>query len=207
MDVAVFDDGGQPVTAEKGELVCRSAFPSMPTGFWNDPDDARYHEAYFARFEGVWCHGDFAELTPSGGMIIHGRSDTVLNPGGVRIGTAEIYRVVEQFDQVADSLVVGLQGDADVEIVLFVVLREGLELDQELEDDLRRRIRAEKSPRHVPAHIKEAPDIPRTISGKTVEIAVGNILHDRPVDNVDALANPQALDFFKTVKAELRREQ
>ena len=206
MDVAVFDDAGLPVTAEKGELVCRSPFPSMPTGFWNDPDGARYHQAYFLRFEGIWCHGDFAEITPSGGMIIHGRSDTVLNPGGVRIGTAEIYRVVEQFDQVVDSLVVGLEGDSDVEIVLFVVLREGLELDSQLQDDLRRRIRQEKSPRHVPAHIRQAPDIPRTISGKTVEIAVRNILHDRVVDNVDALANPQALEYFRSIKADLKRK-
>ena len=206
MDVAVFDDAARPVTGVKGELVCRSAFPSMPTGFWNDPDGRRYHQAYFDRFEGIWCHGDFAEITPAGGMVIHGRSDTVLNPGGVRIGTAEIYRVVEQFDQVLDSLVVGLQGAGDVEIVLFVVLREGLDLDADLEDQLRRRIREQKTPRHVPAFIRQAPDIPRTISGKTVEIAVRNILHDRPVDNVDALANPQALDYFRDVKTELRRE-
>jgi len=206
MDVAVFDHAGHPVTAEKGELVCRSPFPSMPTGFWNDSDDARYHQAYFNRFEGIWCHGDFAELTLSGGMIIHGRSDTVLNPGGVRIGTAEIYRVVEQFDEVVDSVVVGLEGESDMEIVLFVVLREGLDLDQDLKDDLRRRIRREKSRRHVPAHIRQAPDIPRTISGKTVEIAVRNILHDRSVDNVDALANPQSLEYFRTIKTELRRK-
>ncbi len=206
MDVAVFDDAGRSVVSEKGELVCRSAFPSMPTGFWNDSDGARYNRAYFDRFEGIWCHGDFAELTATGGMIIHGRSDTVLNPGGVRIGTAEIYRVVAQFDQVIDSLVVGLQGAADVEIVLFVVLREGLDLDQDLEDGLRQKIRQEKSPRHVPAIIRQAPDIPRTISGKTVEIAVRNILHDRTVDNADALANPQCLEFFRTIKTELRRK-
>ncbi|MEN8008189.1 MAG: acetoacetate--CoA ligase, partial [Candidatus Krumholzibacteriota bacterium] len=207
MDVVVLDDTGQPITAEKGELVCRAPFPSMPTGFWNDPDGNRYHAAYFDRFAGIWCHGDFAEITPSGGMIIHGRSDTVLNPGGVRIGTAEIYRVVEQFDQVVDSLVVGLQGADDVQIILFVVLREGLELDKDLKDDIRRRIKEEKSPRHVPAFIRQAPDIPRTISGKTVEIAVRNILHDRPVDNEDALANPRALDFFRTIKTELRRKK
>jgi acetoacetyl-CoA synthetase len=205
MDVAVFDDAGRAVVGEKGELVCRSAFPSMPTGFWNDPDGARYHRAYFDRFAGIWCHGDFAELTESGGMVIHGRSDTVLNPGGVRIGTAEIYRVVAQFDQVVDSLVVGLQGADDVQIVLFVVLREGRELDQELKDALRRRIRQENSPRHVPAHIRQAPDIPRTISGKTVEIAVRNILHDRTVDNEDALANPRSLDYFRAIKNEIRR--
>jgi acetoacetyl-CoA synthetase len=204
MDVAVFNDAGSPVTGEKGELVCRSPFPSMPTGFWNDSDGARYHKAYFDRFEGIWCHGDFAELTSSGGMIIHGRSDTVLNPGGVRIGTAEIYRVVEQFDEVVDSLVVGLEGESDVAVVLFVVLREGLVLGDGLKEDICRRIRQEKSPRHVPAHVRQAPDIPRTMSGKTVEIAVRNILHDRPVDNEDALANPQALDFFRNIKTELR---
>jgi acetoacetyl-CoA synthetase len=203
MDVAVFDDAGTPVSGQKGELVCRAPFPSMPTGFWNDPDGSRYHGAYFDRFAGVWCHGDFAELTRSGGMIIHGRSDTVLNPGGVRIGTAEIYRVVEQFDQVVDSLVVGLDRDSDVQIVLFVVLREGLELTGELTEEIKGRIRREKTPRHVPAFVKQAPDIPRTISGKTVEIAVRNILHDLPVDNVDALANPQSLQFFAGVKKEL----
>jgi len=207
MDVAVFDETGHPVTEEKGELVCRSSFPSMPVAFWNDDDGSRYHAAYFDRFEGIWCHGDFAELTSSGGMIIHGRSDTVLNPGGVRIGTAEIYRVVEQFDQVVESLVVGLDVGSDVQIVLFVVLRDGLELDQKLEDDLRRRIREEKSPRHVPAIIRQAPDIPRTISGKIVELAVRNILHDRPVDNVDALANPLALDFFRTFKSDFGRKK
>jgi len=205
MDVAVFDDAAEPVTGVKGELVCRAPFPSMPTGFWNDPDGSRYHAAYFDRFAGVWCHGDFAELTRSGGMIIHGRSDTVLNPGGVRIGTAEIYRVVEQFDQVLDSLVVGLQEGDDMKIVLFVVLREGLRLDKALADELRARIRAEKSPRHVPAFVLQAPDIPRTISGKTVEIAVRNILHGLPVDNVDALANPGSLDFFRDIKSELGR--
>ena len=207
MDVAVFDDEGRPVSGEKGELVCRAPFPSMPTGFWNDEDGSRYNQAYFDRFDDIWCHGDFAELTPSEGMISHGRSDTVLNPGGVRIGTAEIYRVVEQFDEVTDSVVVGLDKGDDVQIVLFVVLREGLVLDPNLQDSLRRRIREENSPRHVPAFIMQAPDIPRTISGKTVEIAVRNILHDRPVDNEDALANPQALDFFRTVKTELRRQQ
>ncbi len=207
MDVAVLDDRGLPVTGIKGELVCRSPFPSMPTGFWNDDDGSRYHRAYFDRFEGIWCHGDFAELTPTGGMIIHGRSDTVLNPGGVRIGTAEIYRVVEQFGEVVDSLVVGLQGADDVEIVLFVVLREGLQLDPALADSIGRRIRQEKTPRHVPAYIRQAPDIPRTISGKTVEIAVRNILHDRPVDNVDALANPGSLEYFRTIKSELGRKK
>jgi acetoacetyl-CoA synthetase len=205
MDVAVFDETGHEVTEEKGELVCRSSFPSMPVAFWNDDDGSRYHAAYFDRFEGIWCHGDFAELTPSGGMIIHGRSDTVLNPGGVRIGTAEIYRVVEQCDEVVESLVVGLDVGSDVQIVLFVVLRDGVELDRKLEDDLRLRIREEKSPRHVPAIIMQAPDVPRTISGKIVELAVRNILHDRPVDNVDALANPLALDFFRTVKSDLGR--
>jgi acetoacetyl-CoA synthetase len=204
MDVAVFDDGGREVVGQKGELVCRSPFPSMPTGFWNDDDGRRYHAAYFDRFDNIWCHGDFAELMPTGGMVIHGRSDTVLNPGGVRIGTAEIYRVVEQFDEVTGSLVVGMEIGDDVRIVLFVVLLEGLELGPDLVDNLRRRIREEKSPRHVPAVIRQAPDIPRTISGKIVEIAVRNILHDRTVDNEDALANPRSLDFFREVRSELK---
>jgi acetoacetyl-CoA synthetase len=201
--VAVWDEDGRSVVGVKGELVCTRPFPSMPTGFWNDPDGSRYHEAYFAKYPGIWCHGDFAELTPSGGMVIHGRSDAVLNPGGVRIGTAEIYRVVDQFPEVVESLLVGLQRDADVEIALFVRLAPGLELDAELESAIRRRIRQEKTPRHVPQIVRQVPDIPRTISGKIVELAVRNILHGKPVDNADALANPEALDVFRRLAAEL----
>ena len=203
MKVAVFDPAGQAITGEKGELVCTAPFPSMPTGFWRDADGSRYHGAYFDRFDGIWCHGDFAELTPAGGMVIHGRSDTVLNPGGVRIGTAEIYRVVEQFEAITDSVVVGLDQGDDVRIALFVVLRDGSELTEELSAELRTRIRAENSPRHVPAVIMAAPDIPRTISGKTVELAVRRVLHGQPVDNTDALANPGALDYFRSLKDSL----
>jgi acetoacetyl-CoA synthetase len=203
MAVDVCDEQGRSLTGRKGELVCRAPFPSMPTGFWNDPDGARYHDAYFARFPGVWCHGDFAELMPSGGMVIHGRSDTVLNPGGVRIGTAEIYRIVDRHEAVAESLVVGRETDGDVQIVLFVVLRAGRDLDPQLVADLKDRIRREASPRHVPALVRAAPAIPRTISGKTVELAVRNILQGRPVENTDALANPEALDYYRAVAREL----
>jgi acetoacetyl-CoA synthetase len=204
MDVQVFDEQGRAVTATKGELVCTGAFPSMPTGFWNDPDGSRYRDAYFRRYPGNWCHGDFAELRPEGGMVIHGRSDTVLNPGGVRIGTAEIYRVVEKLDEVTESLAVGQQWEGDVRIILFVVLRPGLELTASLAETIKSRLREEKSPRHVPGAIIQAPALPRTISGKLVELAVANILHGRPVENTDALADPGALDFFRDVATTLR---
>jgi acetoacetyl-CoA synthetase len=205
MRVEVFDQHGSAVTGRKGELVCTAPFPSMPTGFWRDDDGSRYRAAYFDRFPDTWCHGDFAELTSSGGMIIHGRSDTVLNPGGVRIGTAEIYRVVERFDAVVDSVVVGLDREDDVEIALFVVMREGYDLTAALASEIKERIRAKNSPRHVPAVIMTAPEIPRTISGKTVELAVRRALHGQPVDNVDALANPQALDYFRNLSGKLGR--
>ncbi|HPF70844.1 MAG TPA: acetoacetate--CoA ligase [Candidatus Krumholzibacteria bacterium] len=203
MDVAVFDDAGRPTVGRKGELVCTAPFPSMPTGFWNDPDGARYRAAYFARFPGAWCHGDWAELTASGGMVIHGRSDTVLNPGGVRIGTAEITRIVDRHPAVAESLVVGQERGDDVRVILFVVLRPGAVLDAALEAELKARIRAEASPRHVPARIVAAPAVPRTISGKSVELAVRETLHGRPVTNTAALANPEALEFFRQAAADL----
>ena len=203
MKVEVFNGKGQPVVAEKGELVCTAPFVSMPIGFWNDPRGKRYHDAYFNRFENIWCHGDFAELTPEGGMIIHGRSDTVLNPGGVRIGTAEIYRVVDQFDEVIESLAVGQNHEGDVRIILFVTLRESLTLNQDLQDRLRKKIRSEESPRHVPAVIRQVPAIPRTISGKIVELAVRNILHGIPVENIDALANPESLTYFSNLVNDL----
>jgi acetoacetyl-CoA synthetase len=203
MAVAVWDEAGRPLTGAKGELVCTAPFPSMPTGFWNDPDGSRYRAAYFERFPGVWHHGDYAELTPHGGMIIHGRSDTVLNPGGVRIGTGEIYRVVDREAAVVESLAVGQRRGDDVRVVLFVVLQPGFVLDEALAEGLRRRIRAEATPRHVPAVIRQVPDLPRTISGKTVELAVTRILHGQPVENTDALANPQALDAFRRLAAEL----
>ena len=196
MDVDVFDDAGSPVRGRKGELVCKAPAPSMPVGFWNDPDGARYHSAYFERFPGVWHHGDFAELTEHGGFVIHGRSDAVLNPGGVRIGTAEIYRQVEQIDEVMEGLVVGQRWDDDVRLVLFVRLRDGVRLDDALEQRIRERLRRYASPRHVPAKILAVPDIPRTRSGKIVELAVRSIVHGEPVRNREALANPEALDHF-----------
>ncbi len=203
MNVEVFNSRAQSVTGEKGELVCTAPFVSMPTEFWNDPGGKRYHEAYFNRFENIWCHGDFAEMTPDGGMIIHGRSDTVLNPGGVRIGTAEIYRVVDRFSEVVESVVVGQNHQSDVRVVLFVALREGLTLNSDLEARLREQIRAEETPRHVPAVILQVPAIPRTISGKVVELAVRNILHGLPVENTEALANPESLVYFSQLVSEL----
>jgi acetoacetyl-CoA synthetase len=196
MAVEVWNERGQSVVGEKGELVCTRSFPSMPTGFWNDPDGAKYRAAYFARYPGVWHHGDYAELRSEGGMAIYGRSDAVLNPGGVRIGTAEIYRVVEQFDEVLESVVVGQRWGDDLRVVLFVMLREGVTLDDALRQRIRRRIRAEETPRHVPAKIVAVADIPRTISGKITELAVRKIIHGEPVENRDALANPAALDLF-----------
>jgi len=196
MAVEVWNERGQPVVGQPGELVCTRPFPSMPTGFWNDPDGQRYHDAYFARFPGVWHHGDYAELRPEGGLVILGRSDAVLNPGGVRIGTAEITRVVAQFDEITDSVVVGQDWRDDVRVVLFVKLRDGVALDDALRDRLRRRIREEETPRHVPAKILQVADIPRTISGKTTELAVRRVIHGQTVENRDALANPEALAHF-----------
>ena len=207
MAVAVFDEGGRPVRAEKGELVCTVPFPSMPVGFWNDTDGSKYHAAYFDRFENIWCHGDFAELTAHGGMIIYGRSDATLNPGGVRIGTAEIYRQVEQLPEVVESLVIGQDWppgkNDDVRVVLFVKLADGQVLDEALIDRIKRQIRDNTTPRHVPAKVVQVQDIPRTKSGKIVELAVRNVVHDQPVRNVEALANPEALDEFRD-RAELR---
>jgi acetoacetyl-CoA synthetase len=171
----------------------------MPVGFWNDPDGRKYHDAYFARFDNIWQHGDFAEWTEHGGMIIHGRSDATLNPGGVRIGTAEIYRQVEQLEEVRESIVIGQNWDHDVRVVLFVVLREGLEMDDSLRDKIKRQIRNGATPRHVPAKIVAVPDIPRTKSGKITEIAVRDLVHGREVKNKEALANPEALDYYRGI--------
>jgi acetoacetyl-CoA synthetase len=195
--VQVYDDAGTPIVGEKGELVCTAPFPSMPVGFWNDPDGKKYRDAYFVRFPNVWCHGDYMELTPRGSAVIYGRSDAVLNPGGVRIGTAEIYRQVERLDEVVESLVIGQDWDNDVRVVLFVRLREGLELDDALTKRIKQEIRSNTTPRHVPAKIIQVSDIPRTKSGKIVELAVRDVVHGRPVKNKEALANPEALDFFK----------
>ena len=205
MDVQVWNDNGQAVTGEKGELVCARHFPSMPVGFWNDADGEKFRAAYFATFPGVWAHGDYAEETAHGGLVIHGRSDAVLNPGGVRIGTAEIYRQVEKVPQVLESIVIGQDWQGDVRVVLFVRLRDGVTLDDTLREEIRRVIRANTTPRHVPAKIIQVADIPRTLSGKIVELAVRNIVHGRPVKNTDALANPQALELYRSL-AELRNE-
>ncbi len=197
MKTEVFDDDGHAVLGQQGELVCSAPFPSMPIRFWNDPGDRRYHAAYFERFPDTWCHGDYALVTDTGGVVILGRSDAVLNPGGVRIGTAEIYRQVAKLDEVLDSVAVGQDWQDDVRVVLFVQLRDGTRLDPALEKRIRDTIRANTTPRHVPARIVSVPEIPRTISGKVVELAVRNVIHGRPVDNTDALANPGALQHFR----------
>jgi acetoacetyl-CoA synthetase len=198
MAVEVFDEQGNSLMGEKGELVCTRPFPSMPVGFWNDPDGARYRAAYFEKYPNVWRHGDWCEITPHGGMVIYGRSDAVLNPGGVRIGTAEIYRQVEQLEEVVESLVIGQEWEGDVRVVLFVKLRDGLELSDELAAAIKRRIRENTTPRHVPAKIVQVADIPRTKSGKIVELAVRDVVHGREVKNLEALANPGALEYFRS---------
>jgi acetoacetyl-CoA synthetase len=201
MAVEVWDDDGRPVRGEKGELVCVKPFPSMPMGFWNDESDARYRSAYFERFPGVWCHGDYVELTAHGGLIFHGRSDATLNPGGVRIGTAEIYRQVEQLPEVVESLVIGQDwppGEVgDSRVILFVRLRDGVTLDRALADRIKEHIRANTTPRHVPAKVVQVTDIPRTKSNKIVELAVRDVVHGLPVKNIEALANPEALEQYR----------
>jgi len=199
--VEVFDEQGRALQGEKGELVCTRPFPSMPVGFWNDPDGARYRAAYFEKYPNVWRHGDWCEVTGHGGIVIYGRSDAVLNPGGVRIGTAEIYRQVEQLEEVVESIVIGQdwppQKPDDVRVVLFVKLQDGLQLDEELANRIKKRIRDNTTPRHVPAKIVQVADIPRTKSGKIVELAVRDVVHGRRVKSVEALANPEALEQFR----------
>jgi acetoacetyl-CoA synthetase len=201
MKVEVFDDAGRPVRMQKGELVCTAPFPSMPGGFWNDPEGAKYRAAYFEKFPGVWCHGDYIERTGHDGYVIYGRSDAVLNPGGVRIGTAEIYRQVESLHEIVESLVIGQDWPpdrpSDTRVVLFVRLRDGMRLDDPLVERIKTTIRANATPRHVPAKIVQVPDIPRTRSGKIVELAVRDIVHGRPVKNLEALANPEALAYYR----------
>jgi acetoacetyl-CoA synthetase len=197
LKICVVDESGDLLPRGKGELVCANAFPSMPLGFWNDADASRYRAAYFERFPGLWHHGDFAEWTEHGGMIIHGRSDATLNPGGVRIGTAEIYRQVEQLSEIQESICVGQDVAGDVRVLLFVVLKPGNTLDADLKDRIKRKIREGASPRHVPAEIIAVADIPRTRSGKISELAVRDIVMGRPVKNTEALANPHALDLFR----------
>jgi acetoacetyl-CoA synthetase len=194
--VEVWDEQGAPVRGEKGELVCTKAFPSMPIMFWNDPDGAKYRAAYFDRYENVWRHGDFAEWTEHGGMIIYGRSDAVLNPGGVRIGTAEIYNQIDRLGEIVESVCIGQAWDNDVRTVLFVRLAAGVTLDDPLRAKIRRTIKDGLSPRHVPARIVAVADIPRTKSGKISELAVRNVVHGQEVGNHEALANPEALQLF-----------
>ncbi len=205
MAVEVFDAEGNSLKPGegKGELVCTTPFPSMPIGFWNDPQGMKYHDAYFARFDNIWHHGDFAEWTANGGMIIHGRSDATLNPGGVRIGTAEIYRQVEQLEEVAEAIVIGQDWDNDVRIILFVILADGRVLNDDLQKRIKTRIREGASPRHVPARIVQVNDIPRTKSGKITELAVRDIVHGREIRNIEALANPESLDLYRDL-AELQ---
>jgi acetoacetyl-CoA synthetase len=203
LKVEVWNDEGKPVQGEKGELVCAAPFPSMPVGFWNDPDGRRYRAAYFERYPNVWHHGDYVELTEHGGIVVYGRSDAVLNPGGVRIGTAEIYRQVEQLPEILESIVIGQDWQNDVRVVLFVRLREGATLDDALKDKIKAKIRANTTPRHVPAKIVAVADIPRTKSGKITELAVRDTVHGKPVKNQEALANPEALALFKNI-AELQ---
>jgi acetoacetyl-CoA synthetase len=204
MAVDVFDDEGKPIRSEKGELVCTRPFPVMPVRFWNDPDGRKYKAAYFERFDNVWCHGDFCELTGHDGVIIYGRSDATLNPGGVRIGTAEIYRQVEKLPEILESLVIGQdwppEKNDDIRVVLFVKLQEGLSLDSALIDRIKRQIRDNTTPRHVPAKVLQVQDIPRTKSGKIVELAVRNVVHNQQVKNIEALANPEALEQFRMRK-------
>ncbi len=199
MAVHIVDDDGQKIREQKGELVCSQPFPSCPIGFWQDDNDDKFYHAYFARFDNIWAHGDYGEITPNNGLIIHGRSDAVLNPGGVRIGTAEIYRQVEQLDEVVESIAIGQQWQDDVRIILFVILQPKLILSDELTVKIKSHIRRHTSPRHVPAKVIQVSDIPRTISGKIVELAVRKVVHGEEVKNTDALKNPEALNLFKNL--------
>jgi acetoacetyl-CoA synthetase len=198
MDVAVFSPDGDRLVGEAGELVCANSFPSMPACFWNDDDGSRYHAAYFEAFPGIWTHGDWVAQTEHGGFIIYGRSDATLNPGGVRIGTSEIYRVVEEIDGVTEALVVGQDWDSDVRVILFVTLSQGITLDESKVAHIKSRIRTECSPRHVPAKVLSVSDIPRTRSGKISELAVRDVIHGRKVKNTEALANAAALDQYRS---------
>jgi len=200
MAVNVFDEQGHPIREERGELVCTKPFPSMPIYFWHDPDKKAYKHAYFERFANIWAHGDFAEISKHNGLIIYGRSDAILNPGGVRIGTAEIYRQVEKIPEILESVVIGQDWQDDVRVVLFVKLKEGLELNEQLMETIRQTIRLHTTPRHVPAKILQVADIPHTISGKLVEVTVRQVVQGQAVHNLQSIANPEALDYFKNRK-------
>jgi acetoacetyl-CoA synthetase len=205
MKVFAFDDAGKPVVDQEGELVCAAPFPSMPIYFWNDPDGKKYHDAYFDVYPGIWRHGDYIVVSEHGGVVMHGRSDATLNPGGVRIGTAELYRQVEQLEEIEDSVVVGQNWDNDVRVILFVRLAPGVELTDDLKNRIRQTIRVHASPRHVPAKIIPVPDIPYTLNMKKVELAVKKVIHNQAVKNKDALRNPEALDYFAGI-AELQEK-
>ena len=196
MKVFAFDDDGNPIEGQEGELVCAAPFPSMPIYFWNDPDGKKYHNAYFDVYPGIWRHGDYIVVTEHGGVVMHGRSDATLNPGGVRIGTAELYRQVEQLEEIEDSVVVGQKWENDVRVILFVKLAPGVELTDDLKNKIRKTIRLHASPRHVPAKIIPVADIPYTLNMKKVELAVKKVIHNQDVKNKDALRNPEALDYF-----------
>jgi len=200
MKVMAYNENGRPVTNQQGELVCAAPFPSMPIYFWNDPDNKKYHEAYFDVYPNVWRHGDYIVVTEHGGVIIYGRSDATLNPGGVRIGTAEIYRQMDRLEEIEDSLVVGQNWKNDVRVILFVQMAEGFELTTEIVKKIKSTIRTNTSPRHVPAKILPVADIPYTLNMKKVELAVKKVIHDQPVLNKDALRNPEALDLFANLK-------
>jgi acetoacetyl-CoA synthetase len=197
MAVEVYDENGRPVRNAKGELVCTRTFPSQPAFFWADENGEKYHNAYFARYPNIWHHGDYVMLNDRGGMVIYGRSDATLNPGGVRIGTAEIYRHVEQIDEVVESIVIGQEWESDVRIVLFVVLAPGRSLDEDLVKKIRQTVREKCTPRHMPAKVIQVAEIPRTKSGKIVELAVREVVHNRPVNNIHSLANPEALEHYR----------
>lgn len=203
MKVEVYNEDGKSIVEEKGELVCLAPFPSMPVYFWNDPNGEKYHRAYFEKYPNIWAHGDYAEITEHDGLIIYGRSDAILNPGGVRIGTAEIYREVEKISEVIESIAVGQEWENDTRIILFVRLRDNVALDDELRERIKKDIRQQLSPRHVPAKIMQVRDIPRTVNGKIMELAVRNVVHNEVVKNLDAIANPESLDYFKNI-AELQ---
>ena len=200
MDIDIFNDKGKSIKNDKGELVCKNPFPSMPLKFWNDKDNTKYKKDYFNEFFNIWHHGDYAEMKKSGGFIIHGRSDTTLNPGGVRLGTAEIYSVVEKFTEIKESIVVGQAWDNDIRIILFIILNANYELDENLLQKIKMQIKQEASPRHVPAKIILVGDIPRTKNGKIVELAVKNIIEGNEIRNKEALANPEVLEQYKNLK-------
>ena len=200
MDVDIFDENGFSIKNTKGELVCKKPFPSMPIKFWNDEDNKKYKSAYFEKYKNIWHHGDFAKITNNGGFIIFGRSDTTLNPGGVRLGTAEIYSVVEKFKEIQESIVIGQSWDNDIRIILFVVLNKNYNLNDEMKDKIKKAIRSDASPRHVPSKIISISEIPKTKNGKLVELAVKQCIEGEVIKNLEALANPDSIKQFKNIK-------